>query len=460
MKTDSSPADFLYRFFRLFTVIHRGEGLTVFLLALNVFLLLSAYYIIKPVREALILAGKGAEMKSYLAAAQAILFILVVKAFSGLASKIPRQTLITWVTLFFISNLVLFYALYLAGVSLGTMGIIFFVWVGIFNIMVVAQFWAFSNDIYSHEAGKRLFPLIMFGANVGAFLGAKVASWLVVPLGVYQMMLVAGAILVVCIGLTRVVHRRETVARPAGPMDAAPAPEEDKEKPLAKGGGFRLLFNSRYLLLIAGLILLLNLVNTTGEYILGKVIVETAEEAVRTGQAAGVEAKELIGGLYADFYFWVNLLTMAIQLLLVSRIYKRFGVRGALFFLPLIAFGGYLFVALGASFLIVRWAKTAENAVDYSLMNTNRHALFLVVSREAKYKAKVAVDTFVVRAGDVLSALLVFVGTTYLAFNVEKFAVFNVAVAVVWIVLCVLIAREHKRLAAAAPEPGSAGPPK
>ena len=434
---------FIQKLMRVFTVVYRGEGITLFLLTLNIFLVLTAYSIIKPVREALILAGKGAEWKSYLAGAQAILMIFVVKGFSSLASKVARQKLISWVTLFFISNLGIFYILSMMNVSLGTMGILFYVWMGIFNMMVVAQFWAFANDLYSHDAGKRLFPIVMFGSNLGAFFGAKLAGWLVKPIGLYQMMLVSGVILGICIVLTLIVHRRET-AHNSGKVEETQ--KKTANEPLAKGGGFQLVFRSRYLLYIAFLIMLLNLVNTTGEYILGKVFTDAASSMMQAGMAGGMDMGQLIGKLYADFHSIVNILAMVIQLFLVSRIFKWVGVRGALFILPLLAFGGNLLVGFGAVLTVVKWSKTLENSTDYSLMNTVRHALFLVTSREVKYKAKAAIDTFFVRAGDVFSALLVFIGTTYLAFNVERFAVFNVVVAVIWLVLCVMIIREHKKL--------------
>ncbi len=111
MQTGQKPSGFTYKILRLFTVVRPGETLTALLLTLNVFLIFVAYYIIKPVREALILAGKGAEWKSYLSAVIAVLLIFVIKIFSNIASRLPRQKLITWVTLFFISNLVIFYAL-------------------------------------------------------------------------------------------------------------------------------------------------------------------------------------------------------------------------------------------------------------------------------------------------------------------------------------------------------------
>lgn len=454
MKTEKGHFGFFYKILRLFTVIHPGEAATALLLALNVFLLLTAYYIIKPVRSALILAGKGAEMESYLSAAIAVLLIFVVKAFSSIASRFPRQKLISWVTAFFVSNLVAFYYLSFSGISLGTMGIIFFIWMGIFNVMVIAQFWGFANDIYTEEAGKRLFPLIAFGATFGGFAGSRIAGWLIKPIGLYKMMLVSGAILVICITLTLIIHRRE-LRRPqiqsSGRKDKPQGHDEaesvgiEEEKPLKKGGGFQLLLKKRYLLYLAFFVLFLNFVNTNGQYILHHVVEEAAIEAVESGVAGDLDVKEYIGAFEAKFMMYFNLLAMIIQLFIVSRIFKWFGVRGALFILPCLALGGYFLVAAGASLLLIMWVKVAENGTDYSLMNTTRHSLFLITTREEKYKAKAAIDTFFHRAGDVLSAVLVFAGTTYLAFSTENFAAVNVGLVLLWIIVGVLVFREHKR---------------
>src|ERR1700704_449750 len=118
---------------------------------MNVFILLTAYYIIKPVREALILGGAGAEIKSYAGAGQALLFLLIVPLYSAFASRTNRIRLINGVTAFFISNLAIFYFLARLQVDLG---VVFFLWVGLFNLMLVAQFWAFANDIYTEDKGK------------------------------------------------------------------------------------------------------------------------------------------------------------------------------------------------------------------------------------------------------------------------------------------------------------------
>ncbi len=446
-KKDAASRGLCGRFLGLFTVVLPGEARKALLLALNIYLLLLAYYLIKPVRDALLLSGNEAAIKSYLGAAQAILFIFIVKAFSALASKHPRHVLIAWVTLFFASNLVIFYALHLAGLGLRPMGIAFFTWIGIFNYLVVAQFWGFANDLYTEEAGKRLFPLIAFGATFGAVSGSQIADWLIGPLGVYRMMLVSAAFLVVTVLISIRVHRLEVRACARKSADCT---EERKlalkaqEEPLKRGGGFKLVFKSRYLLFIALLIGVYNFINATGEYIISDVSKRAALQAIAAGTAGGLSLEQIIGKFFADYQLLTNLLALVIQLFLVSRIFKWIGIGGALFILPLIALGGYGYVAFGASLLLVKWVKALENGTDYSLMNTTRAALFLITPREEKYKAKAAIDTFFVRGGDALAALAVFIGTTWFALPIEQYAIINAAMVAVWIGLSVLILKEYR----------------
>ena len=440
----------VYTLLKIFTDIKPGEPLIAVLLMLNVFLLLAAYYILKPFRDSLMLEEWPAEIKSYLSAAIAVLLIFVVKIFSRIASRVPRQKLITRVTLFFISNIVIFYVLHLIGVGAGLMGIVFFIWMGIFNLIVIAQFWGFANDLYSEDQGKRLFPLIAFGATFGGFAGGKITNLLMVPLGRYSLLLVAACLLAICIFMTWIIHRKDlrqsesTADTAAGVL----AKSVEKEKPLEKGGAFTLVFKKKYLLYIAFFVLLLNFINTNGVYMLDTVAINTAESAIAAGTAGGLDMGGFLNQFFAGFYNVMNLFAMAVQLFVVSRIFKWFGVRVAIFFLPILAFGGYFLISMGATLFLVKWTKALENGLDYSLMNTARSALYLITSRQEKYKAQAVTKTFFHRSGDVLSAALVFLGSTYFAFKVENFAWVNVLLVLIWLILGFLIFKEHKSLSA------------
>jgi AAA family ATP:ADP antiporter len=429
----------LDRLLGVITEVRAHEGVTALLLTANLFLLLTAYYIIKPVREALILAGGGAEFKSYTSGFQAVLLLALVPAYGMVASRVSRIKLINCVFLFFASNLVIFYFLSKLHVPLY---LAFFVWVSIFNVMVVAQLWSFANDLYTPEQGKRLFPIVGVGASVGGVAGSAIAALLIKPLGVYQLMLASAGILLLCLLLSNVIHRREK----ARLHDVAQ--QKQVEEPLAREGGFKLIFKQRYLLYIALLILVLNVVNTDGEYMRDRIFTQAARQAVASGTTGGLSETSLLGTYSADFQFWQNLLGLLIQFFLVSRVFKYLGVRGSLLVLPCIALCTYSLIAAAPIFAFIWVGKVLENSTDYSLMNTVRGALYLPTSREAKYKAKQAVDTFCVRIGDVMSSLVVFTGVGLLGIGIRTMAAFNIAAVAAWLVLAAGVIREHRKLTA------------
>jgi len=476
-----SPLD---RFLRLFTDVRAGEGATALLLALNVFLLLCAYSIIKVLREPLIAAGGGAEVRSYSAAGQAMLLLVAVPAYGALAARVPRRRLILVVTGFFLACIGGFYALGKLEVPIG---VPFFLWVGVFNLMVIAQFWSFANDVYTTEEGKRLFPLVAFGASAGAVVGAWLPSQLREPLGLLQLLLVSAALLAVAVVITMAVdarERRRTEAGAAAPMTSGTLPAATAQfrhdtgefkavtasetyakasgqfktvKPgmtpadevKATKGGFGLVLASAYLLPIALLMLLLNWVNTNGEFILNRTVRAAAEAAIAAGTAGGRTTQDIVTDYYSGYQTGVNLLGMALQMFVVSRVLKYLGVRVALVVLPAIALTGYALLAFAPVLALVRWAKTAENATDYSLQNTVRNVLFLPTTRQEKYSAKQAIDGFFVRGGDLLSAGLVFAGAHWLAMGTRHYALVNLALVVVWLMIAVFIGRRYERLAAA-----------
>jgi AAA family ATP:ADP antiporter len=447
------PRGALDRVLGVFADVRGGEAVTALLLMLNIFLLLASYYLLKTIREPLILAapGGGAEVKSYAAAAIAALLIILVPMYSALASRVSRVRLINFVTLFFIACLIAFFALSRSGVPVG---VAFFIWVGIFNLMVIAQLWAFANDVYTVDEGKRLFAIVGFGASLGAIAGSFVTGQLVKVYGPYPFMLGAAGLLVVCMLLTNMVSSREKRARrgipaagdTAKPGDPASA-SSGTDAGLRGRSGFALVFADRYLLLIGILMLLVNLVNTNGEYILGKTVVTLYTAAHGAAAAGGLDEKKVIGEFYGNYFTIVNVLSAIIQAFLVSRVLKYFGVRVALLVLPAVALVGYGAMAFIPLLGFIRGAKLAENSLDYSLQNTTRNALYLPTSREAKYKAKQANDTFFVRSGDVISAGIVFAGTTWLGFAARQFALVNVALVIVWLLIAIALGRRFQRLA-------------
>jgi ATP:ADP antiporter, AAA family len=435
--------------------IHRGEGPKVLLLWLNSFLIMFGYYQIKAIRNGLLLAAHPPEIQSYMAIPQAILLVFVVKIFARLASRYPRHLLITYVTLFCISNLVLFNVLNWAGVPVSVMGLVFFIWIGMYNLLIPAQFWGFANDIYSEEEGKRLFPVIAFGASLGAVAGPVVARQLVPLLGSYGMMLLAAAFLLPCIALTWVIHGRDL--RESGACRQADEAPHVLEQPLSKSGGFRLIFASRYLLTIALFLGLYNFVNALGEQMFSIMQQKMALRVLGTAATGGAELQNYISAAFAGYQSLANIIGLIVQLFLVSRIFRWVGIGGALLFLPLASLGGYGFLTFGASLLLMKWIKSLENGLDYSVMKTARSALFLITSREEKYKAQAAIETFFVRGGDAACAVAVWLGAHVFALSIERFALVNVAGILILIGLGILIIKEFKKRKAADAAGGPAG---
>lgn len=416
----------------IFADVRAGEGRVVIVLTSNLALLLASYYLLKTVREALILTEGGAEVKSYSAAAQAMLLVLLVPAYGAFASRVARFKLITWVTIFFVAQLIAFYFAGKAGVR---EGIVFFIWVGVFNLFVIAQFWAFANDLFGEAQGKRLFPIVGVGGSLGAVIGAWGATQLIRLVGPYGLLLIAAGGITVCIALAASADR----------WSARQPDQEESSKsqvPIGKEGGFHLIFRDRYLLLVAILTVLLNVVNTSGEFLLSKLVVQQALQLY--GPGAEMARKAFVGEFYAQFFGWVNLLGLVLQMLFVSRIFRYIGVRGSIFILPFIALTGYSLILLYPVLYLVRALKIMENGTDYSIQKTASQALFLPTSREAKYKAKAAIDTFFWRIGDVLTAGVVFVGTKF-GLSLSGFAATSAGLTLVWILVTIGIYREHQR---------------
>jgi AAA family ATP:ADP antiporter len=404
-----------------------------------------AYSCVKPVREALILAHPGgAEYKVYMAAATAVVLIGAVPAYARFSRNMPRNRLVVGVTLFFASHLLAFYGLgrLLAG-SLG-LALGFYLWIAVFNMMIVAQFWAFANDLYDEDAGRRLFPLLGLGASVGALAGSAAAKAIVTRVGVLEMMLIAAALLVGSAGVTQAVHRHDV--RQA----RSPSSRQTALDPIggAAGEAFRTVLAQRYLLLIALFSLIFTLVKTNGDYLLARIVQAAAGHAVAVGSLAPDQVRDYVGGFFATFQFNVDLISLLVQAFVVSRLVTYLGVSGAFYVLPIVALGDAALMVAVPSLAAVRIGKTAESAIDYSLNNTLRNMLWLSTSRRAKYLAKQAIDTFFVRTGDVMSALLVFVGAHALGLTVRGFATVNVVLVGAWLLLAGAIARERERYAA------------
>ena len=268
---------------------------------------------------------------------------------------------------------------------------------------------------------------------MGAFLGAWAATQLLKVIETYGLLLIASLGIGICMGLTIMADRWAL-----GKVSKEEAAK--MEAPLGKEGGFQLILRDRYLMLVATLTVLLNVVNTSGEFLLSKLVVQ---QSLAPGERCCPESVRW-RVLRAFLRLGKPGRVVIADRSAVSSIFRYVGVRGSLFILPTIALTGYSLILLYPALYAVRILKIMENSTDYSVQNTARQALYLATSREAKYKAKAAIDTFFVRIGDVLLAGIVYVGTK-MALSISGFASISVGLTIVWILVTIGIYREHKK---------------
>ncbi|RIL05674.1 MAG: hypothetical protein DCC71_09525 [Proteobacteria bacterium] len=456
---------------RAFTDVRPGEGRTALVMFTNVFLILCAYYFVKPLREGWLAAsGEVAgfskiEVRAYTSFGQSLLLVPVVAAYGRLVERWPRAQLIQRATLFCMATMLAFWALqpnflfrHVPGI-----GIAFYLWVGMFAVFVVAQFWAFAADVYTQERGNRLLPMIAIGATAGGAAG----SYLIEPLGrtglvpAEHLLLAALVPLGASIWMTRLVDGWEggVVKRPVRIDGAADAAQGGAAR--VRRGALRLVFGTRYLLVVGVIMLLANWVKTNGENQLYDVLQRTLEANAATQGLAGDAVKGFVKAettaFFGGFYFWVNVLALALQALVASRV-LRYGGFGALFLmLPVIALLSYASMLLLPLLWVVRAMQIPVNATDYSIQNTARHVLWLPMSQEVTFKGKPTVDSLFVRAGDGMAALTVLVGVQLVSAPIQTFFAWNVLLVAAWLVAAAWVVREHRRMSRDAHAPHGLG---
>jgi len=449
--TRYSPVE---RVMRLFADVRPQEGLTSIILVANIFLILAAYYLIKPVREGWLavtdIAGfTKLEVKAYSAFVQGLMLVVILPLYASLAARWPRRKLIVRVGLAFALVLVMFWASR-PGTWFGDLpfvGILFYLFVGIFSVTLVAQFWAFSTDVYGPERGARLFPVIAIGAALGSTVGSWIGERLVRLPSVEAFDLILIALLPLGMGLLLAVwtDRRGTYGSPSEwtmerwDQPAAPADQ----------GPYRLLRQHRYLGATALMIMVFTWVVTSGDNILFGIVQESlahdlaglADDPARFDLAL----KEATTAFYGDLYFWINLVTLLLQAFVVSRILNFGGLRALLLTTPFISLAAYASMIFMPILGLIKILKVAENSSSYSIQNTARQMLWLPTSKEMLYQAKPTVDTLFVRLGDGLAALTILIGTRIFSLENTGFVVINIVLVLAWIVITTYLSHEHRR---------------
>jgi AAA family ATP:ADP antiporter len=454
----------LERFLGTFTDIRPGEGPTGLVLFANVFLLLCAYYFVKPLRDSWIAVSSvqglsTMELKAYSSFGQSLLLAGLASLVANLSHRVTRSNLVSGSILISMSNLVVFWLLrpgFLAP-NVPYAGIAFYLWVGMFGVFLIAQFWTMAADLYAGERGTRLLPLIAIGATAGAAFGSWLTTVLVSGgMSPATLLILANIPLAASIVLSRLAYVRGPLGR--GRVDPLPRPTADDERTGRAGrGAIGFIFTHRYLVTVALVALLTNWVNTNGENLMFRVLQDTlASKAAAQGITDPARVQELVGRettlFYSSLFTYVNVIALVAQAFLASRLLRYGGFGAIMLMLPVISLISYSTMALLPILPVVRSLKIAENSTDYSINNTARQVLWLPTSSETKYRAKPAIDSLFLRLGDGLAALTVVVGVHFLDLPPRAFFLVNVVLAVAWLLLAVTIVRAYSRMMSASPE--------
>ena len=355
---------------------------------LYIFSLLSSYYIMRPIRDQMGVAG-GVNNLQWLFTGTLIGMLVLNLPFSWLVQTFPREKFIAISYRFFAANILLFALALYAATPEQTIwvGRIFFIWTSVFNLFVVSIFWQMIVDVFTSEQGKRLFGFIAAGATLGAISGSAFTVSTVEHMAPGYLMVGAAIMLEVAVFCVR------RLSRLSASLSERPAAEQT-ETPIGGAllSGFRDALSSGYLLNVS-LFLLLYAVTSTFLYFQQAAVVSHsfASRAAQTQFFASVD-------------LGVNMLTLVVQLFLTGRILKRFGVGTTLSLLPVFSVIGFGAVAMIPTLASVVGFQLIRRAGNFAIARPTREVLFTVLPREDRYKAKSFIDTAVYRLGDQLGA--------------------------------------------------------
>lgn len=351
------------------------------------FFLLCAYYVLRPVRDEMGIQG-GIKNLPWLFTGTFVGMLIVTPLFGWVSSRWPRRTFLPLVYVFFIANLLAFYAAMQASTfDKTTIAAAFFIWLSVFNYFVVSVFWSFMTDVFDSDSAKRLFGAIAAGGSMGAMVGPIITAALVKQAGVANLLLIASLLMsaaVVCvIGLGRWAARRAS---------SDPGHEHDEE-PLGGGilDGIKLAFASPYLLTICGYVALLQLL---GNYFYLEQLRVMAESIPSSAERTQ---------LFAHLDLAVNTLTLVSQVFITSALVRRVGLIFCLILLPALAVFTLGITGLMPTLALISIATVIRRASEFAIGKPAREILFTVVSREERYKAKNVIDTVVSRGSDLVS---------------------------------------------------------
>ena len=394
------------------------------------FLILTGYYILRPIRDS-IAASNRLETLPWMFTATLVAMLLANVLFAAVVARMSRRKFIPLAYGFFIFNLGLFFVLMRSSppeeqVWIGR-GL--YVWVSVFNLFNTAIFWAFMTDLFTVEQGKRLYGFIAVGGSLGAIAGAYITKHYVGQIGPANLLAISAVMFAVAGSLVRFF--------PTGFADRH-EPDEAKEAPIGGSvwSGLTHIVRSPYLLGLAGSMLLYTITSTWAYFQQS----DLAREALKGGTDRTI--------FLANLEIWVNSITVLIQIFLTGRLLKWFGVGITLVAMPFLSMVGFAAMGIAPSLALLAIFQVTRRAAAYALLRPSREILFTVLRREDKYKVKSVTDTLGYRVGDQIGAWS-YGGLHAMGLGLSSISFIAVPVAAGWCVLSIWLGKRQVEMAKA-----------
>lgn len=408
-----------------------GERAAVVAGFLFFFCLFASYFMLRPVRETMGIAG-GAQNLQWLFTATFVVMLVAIPFYGACCKWLPRRRFVPWVYAFFIANLLAFAGVTRALPDSVWLARVFYVWLSVFNLFVVSVAWSLMADVFRPEQARRLFALIAAGASAGGLAGPVMGGWLVGRIGLTGLMLLSAALLAATLPVVGYLFawRRRLGA---GVADGTSPDAQDPAQPVGGGlwAGLSMVMRSRYLLGISLFVILLATSSTFLYF----------EQARLVAAAFPTRAQQT--QVFSALDATVQALTILVQIFFSGRLARRYGVTALLTAVPLAVTGGFLLLAMWPTFGVLAAAMIVRRVGEYAMLRPGREMLFTVVDPETKYKAKNVIDTAIYRAGDAVSAW-VRTAIDALSGHPATVALAGAALAIGWAWLGLWLGRRHE----------------
>ena len=420
MLTGNNP---MARFLKLVAKIEAQEVKAVASSFLLVVVLMSAYYILRPVRDAMASDWTDAEV-SWLWTLNFFISTAVVAVYGMAVSRFRFRYLVPAMYGIFALTFVIFYVLAYTSADRTIIDKSFYVWVSVFSLFHISVFWSFMSDLYNKEQAGRLFSIIAAGASVGGLIGPSIPSFFSASMGTDNLMLLASVMLLIPIPIIFYLQSLKSTELHNQDLELTPPSEPIGGNPFA---GFKMFFSNPYLLAI-GLFIFLYTGISSFVYFELKNLLSELSRVERTA-------------IWAQMDLAVNTLSIATGLFATSRIVGKFGMPVTIALVPILICVGLLVLAISPFLGAVIGLQIIRRAGNYAVTRPAREMLFTRVDRETRFKAKPVIDIVAYRGGDMLMAWL-FTGLTQgLGLGLAAVAMVGAGIAALWSIVGIYLGR-------------------